>query len=379
MYGFLTNALKRRFMLDFRELINQHPEYKDTLKLVPRFPLKDRPQLFLHLTGNTTALQRLAPDNYLGEVVSFVQLFYVKDKPGSSLEWVKEDSGHLDQLVAPGVYYVTIVDEKAFTVTPLYEIKEQLYKAYISGESDPHFVLSNHPVQGHVDVIAGEEHGDSIFLEEGPEYTLDKATGHGEILAIYGPPGWGISARYWTPAPTVGPFTFEPLAGNNSAIPGVVLAFGRRAVIGDVLAVRIFSKRDAVAAALGGKWELRVDLDAWALDPDAPQEVMDFLALAVWGELFQRYATEGIAISEFNIGGEADEVYDSNTDQTWFMLNSSITALCDWEVHVPFPIQVSAIRGVTIPDARYPEGRAIVPIVQKPLLVSHSYDYERIR
>lgn len=378
MYSFLTGALKRRIIRDLRDMVNLHPNFRDKLLVVPRFPQEQRPNQFIRVYGGNAKLKRLDASNHLGEVLSFVQLLKVESKPGTSIEWVREDSEHIESLSPPGVYFVEITGPSEFHVGSFKQASELVYHAYVTGKSPAVFQLDHFPVYGRVEFTMGKEQGEVIYMVEGEHFTLDHTTGQGEMLEEVGSPGWSVTAKYLWDGSTSGPFKCAELTSNNIAIPGVVLAFGRRVEVGDKQAVMVSEDREPQADAIGGKWELALTLESWALDPDYATEVMDYLATTFWGTLFQRYASDGIALIDFEISGEAEEVYDETTDQTWFQVNGSMSCLCDWEIHIPRPYRLYGLRGVTIPDPNFPDGRSIVPYLG-PVMVSHTFDYERVR
>lgn len=379
MFAFLTNALKRRVMRDLRHFINNHPEYKDDLKIIPQFPQKDRPDMFIRVQGSNATLQRLDPSNHMGMVISHVQLLRLEQKPGWSVEWVREDKTNEGSLAAAGIYYLDFTADNEFMIDPLIEHTETLYDNYVTGESDADFQLSNIPVRGRVDMtrISGE---DRIYMTEDEHFTLNRTTGEGTIVEEIGVQGWSIEIKYLAPGTSTGPFEFEPNSSLHEPLSGVVLAFGRRATQGDKMAVRIFEDREPTALAAGGKWQLGLTLEVWTKDPDTTQTLADFITMLFWGPLFHAYANEGIALVELNIGGESNEMYDENTDQVWFMQELSLSVMCDWEIHIPVSPAISGIRGVThdtedsLPTIVPQEDLTSVT----PRIVSHSADLERI-
>jgi hypothetical protein len=381
MYGFLTNALKRRVVRDLRRFIEQHPEFSSKLVVLPAFPMKDRPSMFVRVFGSTAEIKRLDPSNHVGQVLSHVQLLKVEHKPGTTIEWVREaNPQNPEDLVAPGFYYVEVTGEKEITVSALLEYSEVLYREYVTGVSSATFNLSHHPVQGRYDIVRIS--GDSrVYMKEGEHFTLDKETGVGTMLEEIDVGGWRVEIAYLAPGEEAGPYTIEENKALYNVLQGVVLAIGRRAQLGDKQVVRVTKELEPMAEAIGGRWDLGLSFEVWALDADSTSEISDFLAITFWGELLELYANEGIELQQLDIGGEQNEVYDETTSQVWFTTTLSLKVTCDWEIHIPIPPAISALRGLTVFQGDDKATQLYQNIITVPAvaIVMPGYDFERIR
>jgi len=130
MYFQLTGALKRRFIEELRRYWSYHPKYRDDLVIQGKFSFKERPQHGIIVKTSGGNRVDFSADNYIGIIESYCLLTKVKNKPGLSCEWVREDStaiqnnnGQFPSL--PGFYYVDIVEENGsnvFYVDPLINI-----------------------------------------------------------------------------------------------------------------------------------------------------------------------------------------------------------------------------------------------------------------
>ena len=67
-------------------------------------------------------------------------------------------------------------------------------------------------------------------------------------------------------------------------MPGVVLAFGKRAQKGDKVAVVVYPDRVEAAIAHGGRFETSFDLDVISRDTNQMEEIADLTWLDLWGQ-----------------------------------------------------------------------------------------------
>ena len=144
-----------------------------------------------------------------------------------------------------------------------------------------------------------------------------------------------MQADYRYPLESQGPYPITEMHANNTALPGVVLAFGRRAQAGDQLAIVVHDIRRPAALEYGGKWELQLDCDVMSRDVYSQQEIVDQTVVYLWGVLRSHLSHQGIEITDVSLGGESEEVYDENGDDYFYNANFSITCQTDWSLHVP--------------------------------------------
>lgn len=349
MYFQLTGALKRRFVEELRRFWQTHPKYRDDLvpNIQGKFAFTERPQHGIIVKTQGGNRVDLSADNYLGVVQSYCLLTRVKNKSGLSVEWVREDSlaisANNGRFPSPaGFYYIDIVqeqnpttgkDENVFYVDPL--IKQSHEPVTLLSQTSAQ--LLHVPVPGSLRLY---EQPSGFRLDEGINYTLDTEP-NGETLTggitfltpITG--GRWLQADYMWPGETTGPWPITEMHANNKAIPGVVLAFGRLVEPGDQLAVMVHDIRRPAYMEYAGKWEINIECDVMSRDHFAQQEIVDRTVVYLWGVLRSRLSHMGIEITDVQLGGESEEIYDENGDDYFYNATFTITCLTDWSIHVP--------------------------------------------
>lgn len=359
MYYHLTEALKRRFIEELRRYWSYHPRYRDIVDhIVGKYSQRERPQYGIILKTASANQVQLSADNFVGTVISYVQLAQVGDKPGIAVEWVREDGRAIQDATAanggvpifpsaPGVYYIDIVqrDENApgfvadpqfdFYVDPLLDVRDE-----------PLTRVDAFTYQATQPFLAGTtrvyEMPGGIPLVPGVNYTEDADTGRIVVVEPV-PPGAYLIVDYRYAAPSTGPWAIQPMFSNVGAIPGVELMFGRRVEAGDQLAVVVYSQRQPTAEEYGGRWEISVDFDVVASDEYAQQEIVDASIQYLWGVARNRLSTEGIEITSVSMGGESEEIRDETGDDYFFNASFSVTTLTDWAIRVPLDATIRAV------------------------------------
>ena len=346
MYAVLTENLKRRILLELRGFWALDPKYKDTLtpNIQGKYSFDERPQQAIILKGSSATPMRFAADQYQGTVVSYCALYKVYGKNGTSIEWIREDSRAIQKNggsfpTEPGVYWIEVSREEydyegvprnylVFYVDPLLSVIDQE-----PSRTDPRTYT----------LAAGKYHPGSLVLYEMPgnlvlyedvNYTADSSTGVITLTAPM-PSGTSLSADYCYAGTSTGPFPVEENGANNTVIPGVVLAFGRRASEGDIMAVVVTGRREPSAREYGGKFEMSLDLDIMARDVYAQGEISDRTLMFLETELRDRLSFEGIEIEQVSHGGESEEPYDDNADDYFYNASISMSVVTDWSIHVP--------------------------------------------
>lgn len=296
----------------------------------------------------------LSADNYIGLINSYVYTAKVKDFPGVALEWVREDSVAIQNNKgtfpsAPGVYFIELSEDEEFFVDPLYDV----YGELVGMPTTTQGLLVNVPLAGTVRLF---EMPAAYQLHEGTNYNLvlspeGTPTGDIELLQPVNKGRW-LAADYRHPGQSAGPYVLEPGRANNQAIPGCVLAFGRRNKKGDRMAVVVQDIRRPAFLEYGGKWELTLDFDVIARDVYAQQEIADQTVVYLWGALRPHLSSEGLEMSDLSLGGESEEVYDENGDDYFYNSSFSVTVMTDWSIHVPLSIFLRAASPITLEQAK---------------------------
>ncbi|MDB4330517.1 hypothetical protein N9948_02240, partial [bacterium] len=115
------------------------------------------------------------------------------------------------------------------------------------------------------------------LLEEHEDYIIDLNSGI--ITFLHSPPvlkGSKVTADYRIKGLTTGPFDI-PCSNyaNNTALPGIVIAFGRGVSIDDKHFIVINNKREITAQEFSGKWDMGISLEVYAKDSVMIEEIVD--------------------------------------------------------------------------------------------------------
>lgn len=346
MFANLTEAIKRRILQELRLFWGGDPQYRDTLvpNIQGRYSFDERPQQAIILKGQSASPLQISADHFQGTIISYCALTKVYGQRGTSIEWVRENGPAIRANQGmfpspPGIYYIEVRLENVnvrgvpeqklvFYVDPLLEVIDErammldprLYEVAAGGF---------HPGSLRVYEMPG-----NILYYEGVNYDADPASGH-ITLASPLPPNTYLSVDYRYTDESRGPFPLPENGADTNAIPGVVLAFGRRAYDGDIMAVVVGERREEVAHEYGGHWEMSLDMDIMARDLYAQGEITDRTLMYLYTEARERLSVEGIEITQASMGGEAEEVYDETGDDYFFTASISLSIMTHWIIHVP--------------------------------------------
>jgi len=302
--------------------------------------------------GSSANKVQLSADNFLGSVESHVMLAYV-GAPVYPIEWVREDlaclnANHGVVPTPPGIYYLEILSapenaqsEGSFILDPLLTVNDEAVLRFVSGiESEAQ--LQRLPVKGTLRLWENRK----FLLSEGTHYRVDYETGAIELL-IRSAAGAVLTADYRYSVPSVGPVPYQWNRSDFATLPGVVLAFGKRGKVGDKVAIVVYEDRVQTANAYGGRFDATFELDALARDPTQMEELADLIIMYLWAQKRSVLSSEGIEITDISMGGEAEEIYDETSDDSFYNASLSIQMQADWEIHIPLPLTVSRVTPTT--------------------------------
>ena len=337
MYYQLSGALKRRFIEELRRYWSYHPKYRDDLpnNIQGKFSFKERPQYGIIVKTSSGNRVDLSADNYLGLIESYCLLTKVKNKAGFSIEWIREDGRAIQQNggvfpTPPGIYYIDVQDEGGTNLVFYIDSLLEVFHEPVTLLDATSAQLQQAPLTGSLRLY---EMPSTFKLVEGVNYTLDSAGGITLAAPLTG--GRWLQADYRYPIESRGPFPLIEMHANNTALPGVVLAFGRRAEAGDQVAVMVHDIRRPAYMEYGGRWDLTLEFDVMARDVYSQQEIVDQTVVYLWGILRSRLSHQGIEITDVSMGGESEEVYDETGDDYFYTGNFTLTAQTEWGIHVP--------------------------------------------
>ena len=395
MYYSLIGALKRRILNELKDSFSGHPVYN---KIVPfiqnKYSFNERPQYGIVLKGSSANKIALSGDNFMGTVESHVGLFYY-GTPAYPIEWVREDQAVLannnaQMPILPGVYYIEIIraprnasEPGEYVIDPLITVPQEPLLHFQTG-IETEGQLQNPPKRGTLRLYENA----SWLLTEGTDYTVDYLNGAITFKTTFSP-GARVFAEYRYSVPTIGPQPFFWNTADFKTLPGVVMAFGKRAREGDKVAVVVYPDRVDVANAYGGKWDVSFELDCMAQDPMQMEEIADLAMMHLWAEKKPLLELEGIEIVDLSMGGESEEPMDETGDIYMYTASLSLQLRADWEVHLPMPFTISRVRQVAptgVPyDPSAPTDGGLVgvasPLIYNtlPVFEGRNNDYERIR
>lgn len=357
MFANLTESIKRRFLLELNEYWATEPKYKDSLVIQGRFSFDQRPQQAIIMKGASASPSSFSADHFMGTVSSFCHLAKYYGKQGTSIEWIKEDSVTIQNNNSnfpslPGIYYIEVLKENVeyrgrmeeslvFYVDPLLEVVNER-PIRLNNYTFECTTGNYHPGSLQVYEVPG-----NIPYYEGVNYTADPDTGVIKLTSAL-PSNLSLSIDYRYAGQSTGPFILHENNTNNTAIPGVILAFGRRAFAGDVMCVVVTSHREDAYREYGGNWEMSLEFDIMARDVYASAEIADRTTMFLYTSLREKLASEGIVITNVSHGGESEEAYDDNGDDYFYTASISVDVMTDWFMYTPMSRYLSRLLPHTV-------------------------------
>lgn len=340
-----------------------------------RFSFTERPEFGIVVKGSSANKVQLDPSNFLGTIQSRVMLARV-GQAAFPLEWVKEDlacvRANKGIPTLPGVYYIEILDaptadgEKGhFVVDPLITVTDEPVVQFTSG-FETGGQLSQTPLAGTLRLYENRQYP----LIEGEDYTVGE---WGKVTFTH-PYNSGsvVTADYRYPIDSIGPVEFEWNQADIDTLPGVVLAFGKRAEAGQKVAVVVYDSRVDAAQAHGGKNEVNLDLEVLSRDTVQAEEIADLTSMYLWSEKKGPLEYEGIEILDVSIGGEGEDAIDETGQNFQYSASVTVQIRADWEVHVPLPLTISGV----VPETNQVADNLFFQTY--PVLAGRNPDYERI-
>lgn len=373
MFYNFGRVLRDRLIRELEHGFSAHPIFSK-IAIQSKFAFSSRPHFAIVVKSNGGSKLALSSDNYLGQLQSHVMLSYV-GQPCFPLEWVREDSNALQEnngilLSLPGVYYIDIItapneigDLGYFTLTPSFTITNEDVVTYRVGmTSEGQLLQVPRP-----NTLRLYQNGQSKLVE-GVDFNV--STSSTVTFPRTFPNGTRITAdyRYAGAASEQIPFMWN--TSNHKSLPGVILAFGRRARAGDRVAVVVYPQRTQTAEVHGGRFDFNFDLEVITTDVDQTAEVAE-LAVSTLLERRALLGAQGIEVGDFSFGGESEEMYDETAKKYLFSSTVAISLQSDWEVHSPLPLVISGYSEQVRPANRF-------EIVSYPLLGGQVPNFERL-
>jgi hypothetical protein len=333
----VSNALKKRLTLIFQDILAKHPIFEKA-KVYTKFPKDERPKYAVIVRSSSGITQKLALDNFVTVHRGHCTLANLKGVPGESIEWVRDDQKNLDKISAPGYYITKITGHDAssnkfqFTIDPFLIVNDEKLSIQTINSNDG-AILLNLPINPNSEMLFSESH--RFQFKRNIDYTIDYTTGQviftEPVNGIYTP----ISADYQVLSTQLGPFTTEYYTIDNDAIPGIILAFGDRLKVGDEQVVVVTKTDEPIAKVFGGRWIMDFEIIGLAQDPDQQERLVDYVTTSLWAEYQETLTNEGIALHDFSLTGEAEDLEIEIPEEYNFTGGITFTMETDWEVYVP--------------------------------------------
>jgi hypothetical protein len=238
-------------------------------------------------------------------------------------------------LASPGVYQVEITEgdpelnKYKFMVDPLLDVNETLIERTRGDETT--LIINKTPIyKGSLRLREN-----SNLLVEDRDYIVNESEG---LITLLIPllTNSKITAFYRVQGLSMGPFEIKcQNIALNTAIPGVVLAFGRNVSIGDKQFVLINSQRVNTAKEYSGKWDMRIGLEVYAKDSHRIEQIIDESTSNLLFYRKEALDAEGIALVDVSFGGESETVFDEGTGDLYYTGTVEYTFLTEWIVHQP--------------------------------------------
>ncbi len=349
MFYYLTQAVKRRLILELKDSFSRHPYYEKIVPFIQNHDAFDeRPQFGIVVKNASANKVSLSADNFIGTVESHVMLAYVKH-PVYPLEWVREDLNCVrengDKMpTPPGVYYLEILkvpenaqDQGFFCLDPLLTQTDEPVLHFLSG-IEREAQLQQLPVKGTVRLWQNRNY----LLVENTDYQVNYTNGAITFLTTFSGNSY-VTADYRYAAPTIGPVPYVWNTADFKTLHGIVLAFGKRGKVGDKVAIVVYPDRVEAANAYGGRFDVTFELDVIAQDTNQMEEMADLVTMFLWGEKRPILSIEGIEITNVSMGGESTEPYDETGDLNYYIASLTVEIQTDWEIHLPLPLTISRI------------------------------------
>lgn len=255
-------------------------------------------------------------------------------------------------LVESGVYQVEITEgdpelsKYKFMVDPLLDVNETLIERTQGDETT--LILNRTPIyKGSLRLREN-----SNLLIEDKDYIINEQEG---LITLLIPllTNSKITAFYRVQGLSMGPFEIKcQNIAVNTAIPGIVLAFGRNVSIGDKQFVIVNPSRVNTAREYSGKWDMRISLDVYAKDSHRIEQIIDESTSNLLFYRKEALDSEGIALVDVSFGGESETVFDEGTGDLYYTGTVEYTFLTEWIVHQPllYSIEDIEIVGEMISD-----------------------------
>ncbi len=283
--------------------------------------------------------------NFAGLHKGICSLANFKGSNAASIEWVKTDTENVEKLSSPGFYIVRIVSGSSennqfkFDISPYYQVDDEVLDIVAIRGSEG-ALLKNSPVNPGSDTIFSH---DGTVLRRGFDYNIDNEKGEIVFINPVEDEFDELMIDYQIVGDTTQEYDIKMYEYNNTAIPGVLMAFGDRLKVGDEQVVIVEKEYREVARVMTGRWMLNADIFIIAQDADTQERLADYLITKLWADWEANLIDDGIYVHDFSLGGETEDLEVEIAEEYNFTSNIGVTIDVDWEVHQPITREVRSI------------------------------------
>lgn len=244
-------------------------------------------------------------------------------------------------IVDPGRYYLQLIDEDHFIIDPIYIVKQEEIIPKTTG-TETSAALNNGNLLSGFDVLYTKKNKSSsnIYLVRDADYTIDSDGNISFLNAL--PVNTTLYANYRWIGPRMGPFDMpeNDFQYNNTALPGVVLAFGSERIVGDKNVVIVYPKRETSAKVYSGHWTMSFEIDVMARDTIQLPELTDYVVNDMWSRKRVALTMDGLTMETLEPTGEFEEVYDENTGDQYYKNSVNLVLMTEWKRFVPYLTEI---------------------------------------
>ncbi len=164
-------AIKRRILDETKQAFAEHPAFSEKIRVYNKFPYKERIQYGLILRNTSGSQIRLSPDNFMSDRYSLVKLAKQGTHQGIAIEWVRENSGNVTEVVSEDVsIQLGPTQRRFFTDHPI-----------LAGKDNTNY--ANNPGQVYITIDGVKVFSESVDGEN-REVLLTRATNTGQVVEI---------------------------------------------------------------------------------------------------------------------------------------------------------------------------------------------------
>ena len=339
MFYRIKNTVKKILIQEIQGIVKEHPEFHGTL-VINKYQDQEREKINVIVKSASASAQRLGLDNHGGYVESYSTLANLKGQRGDMLEFIYDDHAHIQDLVPPGFYVIKMISMIQYIIEQFLTIRNELLSFDEKDMYGNALARLKHEGINPGSEVIKDDTGRRFVRNQ--HYTIDNETGFVTFLidiSHY----YEIVATYQYLKPSLGPFTTKKFEMNNTALPGVVLAFGDQIREGDIQVVVVSDKREISAKVTMGTWTINLDIEVRAQDTDTSEKLVDFIASHLWAYKQEELVDRGITITDFSMAGESEEQELDVPDEWSFTDTLSLTIIVQWEAHLPILGRVEKI------------------------------------